>query len=108
MKSQEKFARLARQGASPAEGTAGAEVRLQEKTQHIGGIVLLFPNSRGIFGEHGGADGTHFSSLSAHLKTLRKVCEDPFPGWAAEALRQKGLPSHPTGRIIFDDACGLQ
>lgn len=31
MKSQEKFARLARQGASPAEGTAGAEVRRQEK-----------------------------------------------------------------------------
>ena len=45
MKSQEKFARLAGQGASAAEGTAGAEVRRQEKTQHIGGIALLFPNS---------------------------------------------------------------
>ena len=35
LKDQEKFAKLSRQGASPAEGTTGAKARREEKIRHI-------------------------------------------------------------------------
>lgn len=66
LKDQEKFAKLARQGASTAEGTAGAKARREEKIRHIWGTAPTLPNSYSIFGGHDGADST-YSAACVHI-----------------------------------------